>query len=72
MNSQEILGIPNRVLTVEEAKNVILKLKNGKAGGLDKIIPELIKTFDDNIITLILNNVFDSDDFPKEWTLVEL
>ena len=72
MNSQEILGILNRVITVEEVKKVILKLKNGKAGGLDKIIPELIKAFEDNvidIITLILNNTFDSGDFPEEWAL---
>ena len=43
-----------------------------KAGGLDKIIPELIKAFDDgiiDIITLILNNIFDSGYFPVEWAL---
>ena len=38
MNNQEILDILNRVITAEEVKKVILKLKNGKAGGLDKII----------------------------------
>ena len=35
-------------------------MKNGKAGGLDKIIPELIKEFDDNLLGLIiivLNNI---------------
>ena len=72
VNSQEILSISNRVITVEEVKKVIPKLKYGKAGGLDKIIPELIKAFDDNvidIIALILNNVFDSGDFPEEWAL---
>ena len=51
MNSQEILSISNRV--VEEVKKVILKLKNGKAAGLDKIIPELRKAFDDNVIDII-------------------
>ena len=62
----------NRVIIVEEVKKVTLKLKNGKAGGLDKIIPELIKAFDDNvtdIIALILNNIFDGGDFPEEWAL---
>ena len=47
-------------------------MKNGKAGGLDKIIPELIKEFDDNLLGLIiivLNNMFDSGDFPEEWAL---
>ena len=53
VNSQEILSILNRVITVEEVKKVILKLKNGKTGGLDKIIPQLIKAFDDNVIDII-------------------
>ena len=47
-------------------------MKNGKAGGLDKIIPELIKEFDDNLLGLIIiapNNIFDSGDFSEEWTL---
>ena len=47
-------------------------MKNGKAGGLDKIIPELIKEFDDNLLGLIiivLNNIFDSGDFLEEWAL---
>ena len=72
VNSQKILGILNRVITVEEVKKVILKYKNGKAGGLDKIIPELIKAFDYNVIdtiSVILNNIFDSGDFPEEWAL---
>ena len=48
-------------------------MKNGNAGGPDKIIPELIKEFDDNLLGLIimvLNNIFDSGDFPEEWALV--
>ena len=72
VNNQEILGILNIVITVEEVKKVILKFKNGKAGGLYKINLELIKAFDDNvtdIIALVLNNIFDSSDFPEEWTL---
>ena len=39
VDNQEISDILNRVTTVDEVKKVILKLKNGKAGGLDKIIP---------------------------------
>ena len=49
MNSQEVLDILNRITTAEEVK----KLKNEKAGGLDKIIPELIKALDDNVIDII-------------------
>ena len=47
-------------------------MKNGKAGGLDKKIPELIREFDDNLLGLIiivLSNIFDSGDFPEEWSL---
>ena len=72
MNNQELSDILNRIITVDEVKKVILKLKNGKAGGIDKIIPELIKAFDDSVIdviTLILNKIFDSGDFPQEWAL---
>ena len=72
MNNQELLDILNRIITVDEVEKVILKLKNEKAGGIDKIIPELIKAIDDSVIdviTLILNKIFDSGDFPEEWAL---
>ena len=42
-------------------------MKNGKARGIDKIIPELLKSFDENmldLITLILNFTF-----PEEWAV---
>ena len=68
----DLLEILNRSITIDEIKKVIIKMKNGKAGGLDKIIPELIKEFDDNLLGLIiivLNNIFDSGDFPEEWAL---
>ena len=66
----DLLEILNRSITIDEIKKVIMKMKNGKAGGLDKIIPELIKEFDDNLLGLIiivLNNIFDSGNFPEEW-----
>ena len=47
-------------------------MKNGKAAGLDKIIPKLLKYVDDNfldLMTLILNKIFDSGKFPEEWAL---
>ena len=46
------------------------KLKNGKVAGLDRIIPEMLKSFDDNFLSLvssILNKIFDSGKFPDEW-----
>ena len=68
----DLLEILNRSITIDEINKVIMKMKTGKAGGLDKIIPELIKEFDDNLlglIIIILNNIFDSGDFPEEWAL---
>ena len=59
----DLLEILNRSITIDEIKKVIMKMKNGKGGGLAKIIPELIKEFDDNLLGLIiivLNNIFDS------------
>ena len=68
----DLLEILNRSITIDEIKKVIMKMKTEKAGGLDKIIPELIKEFDDNLLGLIiivLNNILDSGDFPEEWAL---
>ena len=69
---KDLLDVLNRVISIEEVRKVIKNLKNGKAAGLDKIIPELIKAFDDNmleVIAPILNNIFDSGNFPEEWAL---
>ena len=68
----EFLTILDRVISIDEIGKVIVKLKNGKAAGLDKIIPELLKSFDDNflsLVTSILNKIFDSGKFPDEWVL---
>ena len=51
---------------------MINNLNNGKAAGIDKIIPELVKALDDNtleIIVLVLNCILDSGVFPEEWSL---
>ena len=39
---QEIFDTLNRVISTEEVKRVVTNLRNGKAAGLDKIIPELL------------------------------
>ena len=47
-------------------------MTNGKAVGIDKIIPELQKSFDENmldLITLILNLIFEKGTFPEEWAV---
>ena len=47
-------------------------MKNGRAAGIDKIIKELLKRFDENmldLITLILNFIFEKGTFPEEWAV---
>ena len=69
---KEILDILGRVISIDEVRKVIRNMKNGKAAGLDKTIPELLKYVDDNfldLMTLILNKIFDSGKFPEEWAL---
>ena len=66
----EFVTILDRVISIDEIRKVIVKLKNGKAAGLDKIIPELLNSFDDNFLSLvasILNKISDSGQFPDEW-----
>ena len=63
--------LPDRQINIEEIKTVIANSKNGKAAGLDKIIPELIKALDEktlDIFVLLLNKILDNGVFPEEWT----
>ena len=51
---------------------MIKNLKNNKAAGIDKIIPELLKGLDDqllDVIEILLNLIFEKGVFPEEWTL---
>ena len=46
-------------------------MKDNKAAGIDKIIPELLKGVDDqmlDVIELLLNLIFEKGVFPEEWT----
>ena len=55
-------------LELKEVKTVINGMKNGKAAGIDKIIPELSKNFDENmsdIVLLVLNLIFQKGIFPE-------
>ena len=57
----QFLTILDKAISIEEIRKVIAKLKNGKAAGSDKIIPKLLKSFDDNFLSP------NSDKFPDEW-----
>ena len=51
---------------------MIKNMKNNKAAGIDKIIPELLKGVDDkmlDVIELLLNLIFEKGVFPGQWTL---
>ena len=61
LENTEMLDILERAISRDEIKKVITRLKNGKAAGIDKIIPELLKELHDNIliiVALILNKIF--------------
>ena len=51
---------------------MIKNMKNNKAAGIGKIIPELLKGLDDQIldaIEILSNSIFKKGVFPEEWTL---
>ena len=62
----------DRKISREEIRKVIKNMKNNKAAGIDKIIPELLKGLDDqllDVIEILLNVIFEKGVFPEEWTL---
>ena len=62
-----ILNSPN---TIEEIKNVVKGLKNGKSSGIDGVINEYTKnTIDDmlHIYVLLLNIILDKGIIPESW-----
>lgn len=63
-------NILNSPITIEEIKNVVKGLKNGKSSGIDGVINEYIKyTIDDmlHIYVLLFNIILDKGIIPESW-----
>ena len=48
LENMEMLDILHRAISRDQIKEVITKLKNGKAAGIDRIIREILRELDDN------------------------
>ena len=70
-DAEAIDQIINCVITVNEVKQAIRKLKKGKAAGEDSIINEILKIGEFCLtepITKLLNLVFSSGNYPSNWS----
>jgi hypothetical protein len=70
VNNPEMDNILNSPITIEEIKNVVKGLKNGKSSGIDGVINEYIKhTIDDmlHIYVLLFGIIFDKGIIPESW-----
>ena len=70
VNNPEMDNILNSPITIEEIKNVVKGLKNGKSSGIDGVINEYIKyTIDDmlHIYVLLFNIILDTNIIPESW-----
>jgi hypothetical protein len=68
--SPEMDNILNSPITIEEIKNVVKGLKNGKSSCIDGVINEYIKyTIDDmlHIYVLLFNIILDKGIIPESW-----
>ncbi|PIK41764.1 endonuclease-reverse transcriptase [Apostichopus japonicus] len=66
----ELETIDTTPVTKAEVKNAIKKLKNGKAGGVDLLTPELLKADIDttaNKLHSIICDIWDQEKIPKDW-----
>jgi hypothetical protein len=64
----EMDDILNSIITIEEIKNVVKGLKNGKSSGIDGVINEYIKyTINDmlHIYVLLFNIILDKGIIPE-------
>ena len=70
-DAEAIDQIINCVITVNEVKQAIKKLKKGKAAGEDSIVNEVLKIGEFCLaepITKLLNLIFSSGNYPSNWS----
>ena len=62
--------ILNRKIQMDEGEKALIKIKKGKASGIDGILIEChssdMKYFTP-LLTALFNTIFDSADYPKDW-----
>ena len=64
------IGRLSEKITLEEVRRCIVKLKRGKAAGIDEIINELIKYGGEQVYTMmwqLLTLSFETEEVPEEW-----
>ena len=68
---KNLQAVLNKVITVEEIKEAIFNLKNGKSPGIDMIMNEMLKSAKDILATpiaKIFNLNFDSNLYTAQWS----
>ena len=63
--------ILNKPISKEEVKQAIVRLKTGKSGGLDGVVPEMLKCSGEETVDFLaklFNKIFDSGIYPKDWS----
>ena len=67
-NINHTLNLP---ISKDEVKHAIAGLKNGKSGGLDGVVPEMLKCGGEETIDFLhklFNKIFDCGIYPREWS----
>ena len=63
------LDINMEPFTEDEVRSAIKRLKNGKAAGIDKVQPELLKCAESVVprMTELCNMIWENNEIPSDW-----